>query len=110
MRDELGELLTALEREMRSQERWDALSPGPQALQSTQPFAFDTLEFDQWLQWVFLPKLRQLLAMQLPLPQSCAISPMAEEVYGADDPAGRRLIVIIARIDALLSEEGNPHN
>jgi uncharacterized protein YqcC (DUF446 family) len=48
--------------------------------------------------------------MQLPLPQSCAVSPMAEEVYGADDPAGRRLIVIIARIDALLSEEGNPHN
>jgi len=110
MRDELGKLLTALEREMRAQDRWDTLAPSAQALQSTQPFAFDTLEFDQWLQWVFLPKLQQLLAMQLPLPRSCAVSPMAEEVYGADHPAGQRLVAIIAQIDALLSEEGNPHN
>lgn len=110
MRDQLGDLLSALEREMRTQARWERQSPSPEALQSTQPFAFDTLEFDQWLQWVFLPKLNDLLARQLPLPEKCAVSPMAEEVYGPDDAGGKRLILIMAEIDALLTSGGGQLN
>ena len=105
MRDELGELLAALEREMREQDRWEFAAPNSQALQSTQPFAFDTLEFDQWLQWIFIAKLREQLAMQLPLPRSCAVSPMAEEVYTDGTRADQRLVTIIKQIDALLSTQ-----
>lgn len=110
MRDQLGELLISLERALRAQRRWGRNSPGEDALQSTQPFAFDTLDFDQWLQWVFVPKLHHLLAEQLPLPQRCAVRPMAEEVYDPVDPAARRLITIIAEIDDLLTHAGaRPH-
>ena len=103
MRDRLGELLVALEREMREQARWEAQPPSEEALRSSQPFAFDTLDFDQGLQWVFVAKLNDLMVRQLPLPGNCAVGPMAEEVYGPDDPGGQRLIRLIAEIDHLLT-------
>ena len=103
MRDQLSLLLRTLESELRTQGRWEDRPPPPQALLSNEPFAVDTLDFDQWLQWVLLPKLQQLLLRQLPLPSNCAIQPMAEEVYG-DDAGGLRITLIIAEIDALLTD------
>ena len=110
VRDELGELLQSLEHEMRVQGRWDERPPPPEALTSTEPFAVDTLSFDQWLQWILLPRLDDLLRRQLPLPTDCAIRPMAEETYGPDDVHARRLIVIIGDIDALLTGSGSGPN
>ena len=104
MRDQLSQLLQTLENELRLQGRWDTSAPPPGALRSTQPFAFDTLTFDQWLQWILLPKMHDLLLHQMPLPDNCAIQPMAEEVYDADDSGAARLITIIAEIDSLLTE------
>ena len=104
VRDELSLLLKSLETEMRAQGRWEEQPPPQEALCSTEPFAVDTLDFDQWLQWILLPKLSELLARQLPLPANCAIQPMAEEVYGPDNPGGRRIAMIVAEIDALLTE------
>ena len=66
--------------------------------------ALDTLDFDQWLQWMLLPKMNDLLLRQLPLPDNCAIHPMAEEVYDQEDAGAVRLISIIAEIDTLLTE------
>lgn len=91
---------------MRSQGRWEGQRPPEEALLSTQPFAVDTLAFDQWLQWIFIPKLNELLVMQLPLPGNCAIGPMAEEVYGADDPVAGRITLIVSEIDSLLTLHG----
>lgn len=104
VRDELGQLLRSLEAEMRRQDRWEARPPPSEALHSVVPFAVDTLSFDQWLQWILLPRLHELLVRQLPLPTNCAIEPMAEEVYGPDDPAGARIVAILGDIDALLTD------
>ena len=110
MRDQLGELLATLEREMRLQGRWDGHRPPEQSLRSTQPFAVDTLSFDQWLQWIFIPKLQEMLVLQLPLPRSCAVGPMAEEVYGADNTGGQRITLIVSEIDTLLTFQGGDLN
>ena len=110
MRDQLTELLHTLESEMRAQGRWEEQPPSAEALASTEPFAVDTLDFDQWLQWMFLPRLNEMLAMQLPLPTNCAVCPMAEEVYGIEDIGGERLRTIIAQIDELLTEHGSDLN
>jgi uncharacterized protein YqcC (DUF446 family) len=45
----------------------------------------------------------QLLLKQLPLPSTCAIQPMAEEVY-RNDADGARITRILAEIDALLTD------
>lgn len=110
MRDQLTRLLTKLEAELRTQGRWDDQPPADAALQSTQPFAVDTLGFDQWLQWILLPRMHELLLLQMPLPSSCAIAPMAEEVYGRDGSGGARIVLIIADIDVLLTEHGGDSN
>ncbi len=110
VRDQLGDLLKALEKEMRVQGRWENQPPAAAALQSTEPFAVDTLGFDQWLQWILVPRMHELLATQMPLPASCAIAPMAEEVYGKDDPGGARIVLIIADIDQLLNQHGGDLN
>ena len=94
MRDQLAALLNSLEVELRVQGRWERQSPPDEALRSTQPFAFDSLGFDQWLQWIFVARLNHLLVHQLPLPGRCAVRPMAEEVYAPDDAAAARLIAI----------------
>jgi uncharacterized protein YqcC (DUF446 family) len=104
VRDQLSQLLKALETELRAQARWESDPPSDDALLSTQPFAVDTLNFDQWLQWILLPRLNELLVLQMPLPASCAIAPMAEEVYGQADSEANRIILIIADIDRLLTE------
>lgn len=110
VRDRLGELLRALETELRTQGRWETQAPPAKALTSTQPFAVDTLSFDQWLQWILLPRMNELLVLQLPLPGNSAIAPMAEEVYDTGDPGAARIIMIIADIDRLLSEDGGQLN
>ena len=111
MRDQLTRLLTKLEAELRTQGRWDDQPPADAALQSTQAFAVDTLGFDQWLQWILLPRMHELLLLQMPLPSSCAIAPMAEEIYGRDDSGGgARIALIIADIDLLLTEHGGDPN
>lgn len=110
MRDQLSELLKALEAELRSQGRWDVEPPADAALRSTQPFAVDTLSFDQWLQWILIPRLHELLVLQMPLPASCAIAPMAEEVYEQGDSGAARIILIITDIDLLLTEHGERLN
>jgi uncharacterized protein YqcC (DUF446 family) len=106
----LSQLLEALETELRSQARWESAPPSDEALRSTQPFAVDTLSFDQWLQWILLPRLHELLVLQMPLPTSCAIAPMAEEVYGQSDSAANRIVLIITDIDLLLTEHGGDLN
>lgn len=52
--------------------------PSPQALASVEPFCFDTLEFHAWLQWVFLPRMRDTLMQNKPLSAPCRIAPLAE--------------------------------
>jgi len=86
VREELSLLLQTLESELRGQGRWDDQPPSPVALRSTEPFA-----------------VYQLLLQQLPLPSTCAIQPMAEEVY-RDDADGARITRILAEIDALLTD------
>ena len=69
----LSKLINALEQE----ELWPDLLPNEEAFASVQPFAIDTMAFNQWLAFVFIPKCRQLLA-EHKIPPPMAIAPAAE--------------------------------
>lgn len=77
----LKTLLTSLEDELQQLGWWQQQAPSLQALQSQQPFCVDTLEFAQWLQWVFAPRMQNILDSGHALPSQCAIYEMAEVVY-----------------------------
>ncbi|HQY71980.1 MAG TPA: YqcC family protein [Pseudomonadales bacterium] len=86
-----------LEAVLRSRLLWDAGEPSPEALASTQPFCIDTLDFPQWLQFVFLPRMQALLDADLPLPAQCAVAEMAEMHFGAAEAAD--VIALLREID-----------
>jgi uncharacterized protein YqcC (DUF446 family) len=90
-------LLIDLEAQLRQRLLWDADEPAPEALASTQPFCIDTLSFPQWLQFMFLPRMRALLDADLPLPAQCAIAEMAEMHFGSGDAVA--VIALLREID-----------
>ncbi|AMB87134.1 pseudouridine synthase [Pseudomonas agarici] len=100
----IADQLLLIERELRIQGWWDELPPPAQALASVEPFSVDTLEFEQWLQWVFLPKMKIILEQNLPLPNASGILAMAEMVYAQRPGQGRTLQELLARFDQLISE------
>lgn len=97
-----GQLLL-IERELRVLGWWEAAPPSPQALASQQPFCVDTLELHQWLQWIFLPRFKQLVESGQPLPAASGILAMAEVVYAQRLDEVRGLLRALAAFDQLIS-------
>ncbi|MCY0964253.1 YqcC family protein [Parathalassolituus penaei] len=83
---------------------WSHNAPTAAALASQVPFAADTLSIEQWLQFVLLPRLSQLLQQGLPLPQfrkGQGMSGMLElqwQQRGIKAPATLQLVAAIDRI------------
>jgi len=77
----LADQLLLIERELRVLGFWTSSPPAPEALASQEPFCVDTLAFDQWLQWIFLPRMKLILERGDPLPAVSGILAMAEMVY-----------------------------
>ncbi|WGL17534.1 YqcC family protein [Microbulbifer bruguierae] len=101
---DIATLLLELEAELRNLDLWDAESPSAEALASTQPFCVDTLTLPQWLQFVFLPRMSQLVEMEMPLPKECGIAPMAEEFFRGSDLSVAALTGKLTEIDARLAK------
>lgn len=99
----VGELLIDLECHMRTLGLWQEQRPSQQALNSTQPFAVDTLTFPQWVQFIFIEKMQNMVNEQLPLPDSCGIAPMCEEYFRHMDMAGAPITQVFVRLDELLT-------
>lgn len=98
----LAEQLLLIERELRVQGWWQAQAPSVEALSSQEPFCVDTLAFEQWLQWIFLPRMKQLLEAGAALPSVSGIQPMAEQVYGGQIEKARTLIKLLGEFDQLI--------
>ena len=99
----VADALMDIEAEMRILRWWDVVPPSAQALASTIPFCADTLEFYQWVQFVFLPRMHALVEQRLPLPTACGIAPMLEESSRASGRESANLLKLFARIDQLLA-------
>jgi len=107
METEIAELLMDIEGEIRQLGLWDRIPPSAKALASDQPFCVDTLTLPQWLQFIFIPTLYQLLEESRELPRRCGIAPMAEEYFKGSDLATAALIRALHQIDISLSGESS---
>ena len=95
--------LAQLQNALVAAKHWSDTRPSQQALNSRQPFCVDTLGVDQWLQFVFIPKMTTLIEAQQALPafaQGQGISPMAEEFFKSDN--AKPVLEAIRSIDNLL--------
>ncbi|WP_339616520.1 YqcC family protein [uncultured Gilvimarinus sp.] len=99
----VADILIDLEVALRELNLWHSESPSAEALASTAPFAVDTLTFTQWLQFMFLPQMQELVKHRGPLPANCAIAPMAEEYFRPQVIDGAAVVLQLRRVDTLLS-------
>ncbi|CAA0115467.1 YqcC family protein [Zhongshania aliphaticivorans] len=102
---EVAATLMDIEAELRRIGCWQAESPPPEALRSEQPFAIDTLNFAQWLQFIFIPRMQFLLDQQQDLPRASGIAPMAEEYFSGLQLPVNGLMTALQAMDALLGSQ-----
>ena len=102
----IAEHLLLIERELRVQGWWREQPPSVEDLASVEPFCVDTLDFEAWLQWIFLPRMKQLLEAGGPLPTASGIRPMAEERFRGRETEMRALLAALEDFDRLIVEAG----
>lgn len=100
---EVAGCLLRIEVELRRLDAWSEEAPSEEALQSTQPFAVDTLEFTEWLQFIFLVRMKVLVEQGHALPAVSGMAPMAEEHFRGRAESGEELIRELEIMDQLLS-------
>jgi len=107
----IADVLLEVEAILRTSGRWDTFQPPEGALLSSQPFCIDTLSFEQWLQWIFLPRMKQILEYKKPLPVKSGIFVYAQEQLGKGDPPAGKLLSLVKRFDDLISIQSGakPH-
>ncbi len=96
-------LLDAMEQELKRLALWEGLPPSPEAMASTTPFCMDTLRLSQWLQWIFIPRVRAIIDHGAGLPVGANMTPYAEEALAVDGVHSAVLLDIIGQFDQLMS-------
>ena len=96
---QVTQLLNELECALKAEKLWQSQAPTQEALLSSAPFCCDTLSFSQWLQFIFIEKMRLMIAAKVPLPTSMALLPMAEQSWSGEPENYTQLLTIVAQLD-----------
>jgi uncharacterized protein YqcC (DUF446 family) len=102
--EQVGLALQSLQHVMSNLGHWSESGVSDDALASQQPFCLDTMNFSQWLQFVFIPNIQALIDTHQILPRLVkgqGIEPMAIEFY-KNTQADRDILVLIRQLDHLL--------
>ncbi len=103
----IADVLLEVESLLRSHGGWDNQPPSDTALDSNLPFCVDTLSFEQWLQWIFLPRMKNIIEQSQPLPEQSGIYDYACEFMTNEKLPATRLLSQIKRFDDLISLQSN---
>lgn len=95
-----SEQLNRIEDEMQKIMLWQTTPPKPDAFLSQEPFAIDTMEAHEWLQWIFIPRMRALIDAKAKLPQGFALHPYFEEALKEQENVSH-LLYLIKQLDDL---------
>jgi uncharacterized protein YqcC (DUF446 family) len=88
-----------IEAEMRRIGWWQSESLRPERLNFKQAFAMDTMTFAQWLQFIFLPRIREAAAAN-EFPSSSSVGAQAAREFDGDPDAGG-LVSLLSEFDTL---------
>ena len=101
LRTRAGALIDRIEQELRRLGRWQAAPLPPEAYEFSRAFAADTMSFSQWLQFVFIAKVRSLIAEAAEFPPESSVGAMAVREFDGDDAASG-LISLLSEFDAAI--------
>mgnify|MGYP001081450047 CR=1 FL=1 len=89
--------LQALEALLREHQHWRNDEPQPHQFNSTQPFFMDTMEPLEWLQWVLIPRMHDLLA----------VAPYYERGLATAHPQRALILAELEKLDALFADDAS---
>lgn len=103
--NEIKKALEVLATELANQGLWTENPPTAKQLASQEPFCVDTMPFEQWLQWVFIPKMQVLLEQPSfnGLPNRSDIHTIAEYLFEKYPQNTDKITDSIKQIDELLN-------
>ncbi|WP_263264422.1 YqcC family protein [Pseudomonas sp. RIT-PI-S] len=101
----IADQLLLIEQALRQAGWWADSPPSVEALASPEPFCIDTLQFEEWLQWIFLPRMKLIVENGLALPDASGILAMAEMIYVNRPGEAIALMASLRRFDLLISGE-----
>jgi uncharacterized protein YqcC (DUF446 family) len=100
--EEVGQHIDGIEAEMKRTGFWSDEQPTPEMYNFTQAFAMDTMPFSYWLQFIFIPRVRSIIAEQGDFPRSSQVGAQAvrefDGVWEASD-----LVSKLSAFDALFN-------
>lgn len=98
---EVEERIVEIQRAMRELGLWQSGSLPPDAYEFELPFGVDKLTFAQWLQFVFVPRVKTVVAAKGDFPNSSSVGTQAvRELDGVE--GGDRLVELLCEFDRFI--------
>jgi uncharacterized protein YqcC (DUF446 family) len=94
----LASATAELEAELRRLGWWQDVPLEPERMRFRSAYGMDTMAFSQWLQYVFVPAARAVVAGERPLPPGSALAAHAVREFDGMDEA-EALCAILRRVD-----------
>lgn len=95
----------ALEAELRRLGRWSAQRPPPEAFENMGAFGGRTLAFEQWIQFVLLERIREIVSTRGAFPSSSQVGVYAVRELDGDPDAGE-LGSLLSTLDWIIEHRG----
>jgi len=92
--------LDEIEEEMKRVGLWQEKPLAPEQYNFTSAFAMDTMSFDQWLQFIFVPRVRGIISAGGGFPASSSVGAQAVREFDTH-PNAQRLITLLSEFDRL---------
>nr|WP_256446168.1 YqcC family protein [Hahella sp. HN01] len=100
----MADVLLGLEMELRNLGLWRADPPHQDALASVTPFCADTLEFHEWLQFIFIERMKVIVEFRAPMPpMRSGIEPAAEMAYQGQLGKVTGLLASLRKVDEAIN-------
>ena len=93
--------IDAIEAEMRRIGRWQNQRPKEEAFQSGSAFFMDTMPFSTWLTFVFIPRVRNIIAERGEFPASSQVGVQALREFDGCPEAGE-LVHLMSQFDSFI--------
>lgn len=95
-------MITEIETEMKHIGYWRSESLPPEAYSFQQAFAMDTMTFSQWLQFVFLRRVHQIIEEKGSFPTKSMVGTQAIREFDGD-PLAAQLVSLLNEFDGLFN-------
>ena len=101
MQERVQAKIAEIEQEMKRIGYWQSEPLQPEQYEFRSAFAMDTMAFSQWLQFIFIPRVKSMLATGENFPPDSDNAAHAVREFDGDDKA-QRLVALLSEFDEII--------